>query len=126
MPMITTGGANSSRMPSSEPMKMNENDDCSPVSAPASPRSSGRPDERQHQQVGAGAQQQLEQQAAGPCAGRTAGRRPRSPIDSAIMITPMMLVHTKVEVPKTGATRREAHSSTAMIDMPEQKARTWM
>jgi hypothetical protein len=43
MPITTIGGAKSTRMPSSEPTNTNENDESSPVSAPASPRNSGTP-----------------------------------------------------------------------------------
>jgi hypothetical protein len=40
------------------------------------------------------------------------------------MITPMIFVQTKVDVPKKGAMSREAHSSIAMMHMPEKKAST--
>ncbi|HUJ88397.1 MAG TPA: hypothetical protein VLX30_16220 [Burkholderiales bacterium] len=72
---------------------------------------------RQRDQVGAGREQQLEQE-----------REPRAavgqPAASAIKMTPMTLVQTKVELPKYGASSRAAHSSIAMIDMPAQKAST--
>jgi hypothetical protein len=40
------------------------------------------------------------------------------------MIMPMMFVQTNVDVPKNGAMRRDAQSSTAMIHIPEKKAST--
>ena len=39
------------------------------------------------------------------------------------MMAPMMFVQTKVDVPKNGAMSRDEHSSTAMMLMPEKKAR---
>jgi hypothetical protein len=42
--------------------------------------------------------------------------------DRAIIMMPMMFVQTKVNVPKNGATSRDAQSSTAMIHIPEKKA----
>ena len=47
----------------------------------------------------------------------------RYPTESATIMIPMILVQTKVEVPKNGAISLEADSSTAMMHMPEKNAR---
>jgi hypothetical protein len=50
----------------------------------------------------------------------------RYPIESATIMIPMILVQTNVEVPKKGAMSLEADSSTAMMHIPEKKARIYM
>ena len=123
IPMITIGGENRSVMAQSEPKKMNEKDELKFTMSDESHLTTGDATNGSTRRY---------PQADRRSRSRTASRGFRSaslpptiyPADRAIMIMPMMFVHTKVDVPKNGAMSRDAHSSMAMMHMPEKKAKT--